>query len=114
MLKDLSSNQRIAVSALLALILMVAIFVIAFIPNTPTPRPVATIFYWLLYFPRPVFDLFMPNSPDPFEPEPGMESAIASWLTTLLIYSFAIDAIIARYARKHVGATEQIVGPERG
>ena len=118
MLKELSSNQRISFSTLLALFLIVTFYILgAVFFNTLKLQFIGRAFYWLLYFPRPVFDLLFPASPDQFEPGSSFTSTIASSLTVLLVYSFGIDAIIGWYVRagrKGLGATEQIVGPERG
>jgi hypothetical protein len=102
MLKELSGNQRIAVSALIAIFVMVSVYILAAVLyGRPTLRPVSFVLYWLLYFPRVLFDQILPQSRDPFEPGPGGESAIVSLLVALLIYSFGIDALIARYVRRH-------------
>jgi hypothetical protein len=116
-LKELSSNQRIAFSTLLALSLIVTFYLLgAVFFNTPKLHVIGHGFYWLLYFPRPVFDLMFPASSDQFEPGSSFTSTIASSLTVLLIYSFGIDAMIGWYVRGRGstrGATEQIVGRER-
>jgi hypothetical protein len=116
-LKELSSNQRIAFSTLLALSLIVTFYILgALFFTTPKLQLVGRGFYWLLYFPRPVFDLIFPASPAQFEPGSSFTSTIASSLTLLLIYSFGIDAMIWWYVHgrgRKRGATEQIVGRER-
>jgi hypothetical protein len=102
-LKELSSNQRIAFSTLLALAMIVTFYLFgAVFFNTLELQFFGRAFYWLLYFPRPVFDLFFPASPNQFEPGSSFTSTIASSLTVLLVYSFGIDAIIGLYVRARV------------
>jgi hypothetical protein len=84
-LKELSSNQRIAFSTLLALSVIVTFYILgAAFFNTPKLQFVGRT-YWLLYLPRPMFDVIWPSSPYQFEPGSSFTSTIISSLTVVLV-----------------------------